>query len=220
MAVSESSTDRIYEELKAMAAAYRIKPGERVNESRLSVELGASRTPLREALNRLVAEGLVTFRQGKGFYCRDLDPKEILDLYEARLGVETTIVQLACERASAEDCDRLTSWLRDIAPGQIRASSKMLVSLDERFHMALARLSGNGELERILDNINARIRFVRWIDMDERRPVTHGEHVRIVEAVRAKDKAAAIAVVRSHISRRADEITAAVREGFARLYVP
>ena len=60
-----------------MAAAFEFKPEERINESELSKKLGISRTPLREALNRLVAEGLLTAREGKGFFCRSLCGMEV-----------------------------------------------------------------------------------------------------------------------------------------------
>ncbi|HSG95230.1 MAG TPA: GntR family transcriptional regulator, partial [Afifellaceae bacterium] len=65
-----------------MAVEYRFKPGERLNESDLSKGLGVSRTPLREALNRLVAEGYLAFRPGQGFFCRGLSPSDLFDLYD------------------------------------------------------------------------------------------------------------------------------------------
>ena len=84
-----SSVDRVYDRLRQMAADFEFKPDERINESALSTKLGASRTPLREALNRLVAEGFLTFQARRGFFCRPLSPSQILSLYEARIAVET-----------------------------------------------------------------------------------------------------------------------------------
>lgn len=63
-----SSVDSIYQTVRAMAAAFEFKPEQRINESELSKNLGISRTPLREALNRLVAEGLLTAQEGRGFF--------------------------------------------------------------------------------------------------------------------------------------------------------
>ena len=63
-----SNVDSIYQTVRAMAAAFEFKPEERINESDLSKRLGISRTPLREALNRLVAEGLLTVQEGRGFF--------------------------------------------------------------------------------------------------------------------------------------------------------
>ncbi len=67
--MSEGRVEALYNKLKDMAVDFRIRPGERINEVALARELDASRTPLREALNRLVAERLIDFNPGKGFFC-------------------------------------------------------------------------------------------------------------------------------------------------------
>jgi DNA-binding GntR family transcriptional regulator len=74
---TDSFADRVYGQLKSMAMQYRFRPGERLNEVEIAKQLGVSRTPLREALNRLETEGFLTSTLGKGFYCREIDPKEI-----------------------------------------------------------------------------------------------------------------------------------------------
>ena len=86
--MNEGRVEELYTQLKELVVIFRIKPGERINEGALAKELNASRTPLREALNRLVAEQLVEFFPGKGFFCRELDPQSIFELYEARETVE------------------------------------------------------------------------------------------------------------------------------------
>ena len=217
---TKSSVERIYGTVRHMAARFELKPGERINESALAKALGASRTPLREALNRLVAEGFVTFRDGQGFSCRSLTPHEIIDLYEARLALESEIVRLASERAEPEAIEALGRFLDETGPGADGRSIEDLVGLDERFHLGLAELAGNRELVRLLDNNNARIRFVRWIDMEDRRTTTQGEHRKILDAIAQRDGEAASAAIRRHISRRGEEITASVKEGYSRLYVP
>ncbi|WP_369721563.1 GntR family transcriptional regulator [Bradyrhizobium sp. LLZ17] len=95
---SDSIVDRVYEQLKAMAVSYEFKPGERLNEGELAKRLGVSRTPLREALNRLNTEGFLRFTPGKGFFCRELDAHEIFDLYELRKSIEVASIRLAIKR--------------------------------------------------------------------------------------------------------------------------
>ena len=75
--VSESIVDRVHRDLRNMAITFRFFPGERLNEAILAKELGVSRTPLREALNRLSAEGFLTFSVNQGFFQKPLDVKEI-----------------------------------------------------------------------------------------------------------------------------------------------
>ncbi|MFX0543322.1 GntR family transcriptional regulator, partial [Roseovarius sp. S4756] len=93
-----SAVDRAYRTLKEMVASFEIKPDERLNEVAISARLTISRTPLREALNRLTAEGFLTFRRGLGFHCRSLNPAEIMDLYEARTAIEAEAARLAARR--------------------------------------------------------------------------------------------------------------------------
>ena len=140
---------------------YRFLPGEKLNERALAMQIDASRTPLREALNRLVSEGLVTLTAHEGFACRPLDPKEIYDLYEMRAGIEAHAARLAADRASDEEIAALEGLLEAATPQDQHAE---LIRRDVEFHEAIARLSGNQEILRLLQTINTRVYFIRWID--------------------------------------------------------
>lgn len=220
MASETSVVDRVYLEVRAKAVGFEFKPDERINEIHLSREVGTSRTPLREALNRLVAEGFLTYRTGQGFFCRSLDPASILNLYEARQAVECEGIRLACRRAAETDIAGIRAFLLEIEPiYQGDAEVWTLVDLDEEFHMRVIRLSANAELERILSNLNARSRYVRWIDMETRRSITPAAHMQIVEALEIRDADKSAARMREHISRRQEEAMEAAQRAFSRLYV-
>ena len=217
---SDSVVERVYERVKAMAVAYDLKPGERVNEVEIARRLGASRTPLREALNRLSAEGLLRFVPGKGYFCRDLDVHEVFQLYELRKTIEVAAVRFAVERARDEDIEGLAAFLAQTGPDPGGRSTGELVDLDETFHERLLAMSGNAQMLRVLQNVNARIRFVRWIDMrrgDRRK--TQSEHADVLRALRRRDVAKCVALLEKHIDRRQDEITAALKEGYAQIYM-
>ena len=216
---AKGNVHRVYGQIKLMASNFQFKPDQRINETTLARELGTSRTPLREALNRLTAEGLLKFKTGKGFYCRSLNTKKILELFEARKAIERQAVISACERASEEEIAEFVSFARQFETVYTNSNTMDLVHADEEFHIRLALLSGNSLLANILENINAQIRFVRWVDMEERRSVTHGEHVAIANAIASRDTATATKTLEEHVSRRSDEIAAVVRKGFAELYV-
>lgn len=216
----DSVVERVYERVRAMAIAYELKPGERVNEVEVARRLGASRTPLREALNRLSAEGLLRFTPGKGYFCRDLDVEEVFQLYELRKSIEIAAVRLAVARARDEDIDALLAFLAKTGPDPGARSTVELVHLDEAFHERLVAMSGNLQMLRVLANVNARIRFVRWIDMDRRdRRKTQSEHRDVLRALRRRDADACIALLEKHIDRRVDDITAALKEGYAQIYM-
>ncbi|MCB2103049.1 MAG: GntR family transcriptional regulator [Rhodobacterales bacterium] len=213
-----SSVDRLYEAVREMAVAFDLKPGERVNEVDLARRLGASRTPLREALNRLAAEGFLTFQPGRGFSCRAFTPREVFELYQLREVLETAAVRLACAQATDAELDEIETFLDQTGPGSDGRPVELLVTLDERFHAAIATLARNAELARVLDNVNARIRFVRWIDMTKRAK-TQAEHRAILAALRDRDADRAADLTARHIAKRQDQITQAIREGYARIYV-
>lgn len=216
-----SSVDRIYTDLKNMASCFAIKPDEKLNEARMAKQLGASRTPLREALNRLVSEGFLTFSKGRGFSCRSLNVDQILDLYQAREAVECKMVELACRRSTTAELKKIRSSLVD-SESRYQESSKAaaLAELDESFHLAIAELSQNAELIRMLNNLNDRVRFIRTIDLEERRIVTPQNHIDIIDAMIAGDVTRAVNGMQSHIVRSSEEATEAVRKAYARIYVP
>lgn len=221
MSSSQSSVDKIYDQVRQMTTNFEFKPDERINEGALAKGLGASRTPLREALNRLVAEGFLNFQNGRGFFCRSLDPEKVLDLYEARQAIECEALRLAITRATDAEVAEVMAFLEDTeAIYSSSSSARELVRLDEAFHLRIVRLAKNHELERILENIGARIRYVRWIDMSERRMVTPAEHVRIVKALANRDEGAAVGALRSHIGKRSEEAKEAVKIAYSQLYVP
>jgi DNA-binding GntR family transcriptional regulator len=217
--MDEPRTEAVYRRLKEMAVDFRLRPGARLNEGALARDLGASRTPLREALNRLVAEGLVTFQPGRGFCCRSLDAETVFGLYELRAVLEAAAVRLACARATEDGLARLEAVLAAQADTAGR-SVREVTAGDEAFHIAIAGLSGNAELLRQLQGINDRIRYIRWIDMQSRVGTTKGEHRAIMAAIRARDADRAEAAMRSHIAKRMDQVVAAVREGYSSIYVP
>lgn len=217
---SDSIVDKVYLQVRGMAIDYVFKPGERINEVALSKTLGVSRTPLREALNRLNIEGLLKFSPGKGFYCRDLDVNEIFQLYELRKSLEVSAVRLAIQRAGDERIREALDFLEATGPEAGERTVAELVALDEAFHERVMAMSGNAEMLRVLKNVNARIRFVRWIDMRRAdRPASQREHRLLLQALLARDENACAALLEKHIDRRMDQITSAIREGYAQIYM-
>lgn len=209
--------EEIYERLKSMAITFVIRPGQRVNEVELSKALKVSRTPLREALNRLMVEGFLTRAPNKGFTGRLLDAKQIFDLYELRRALEASIVRIACERATDEELVELERFVKGSIDRREKTNAASLLALDEEFHERVSRLTRNHEMTHLLKAINARIHYVRWLDMQKRH--TQRDHLRIVRALKARDAGKAAGLVDGHISRRLDQIVDVIRMGFAEIYM-
>lgn len=215
----KSVVEKSYEQILDLVLQHRLRPGERINETELSRHLGVSRTPLREALNRLASEDFLVIRPGKGFFCRDIVPDQILELFQLRAAVETAAVKLAVLHGRDEEIAALLAFLDETAEPS-SAPVPVLVGFDERFHEAIVKMARNNEMLRLLRTINMKIRSVRWIDLDRRgRTATQGEHRAIIEAIGRRDGAGAAELMDAHISRRLDEIEAVIRDLYGRIYV-
>lgn len=212
---------RVYAEIRRMAMDYRFKPNERINEVELAARLDVSRSPIREALQRLVTEGLITFQSNRGFFCRGFDVEEVVNLSDVRIVLEERSVRLAIQRATDEDLAALVGWWTNTMARADAFSSAELTARDEEFHIRIARLSGNSELARMLEGINTRIHFVRKIEVEKHRRLstTYTEHSDIARAMVARDADRAARLMHDHISISVADAMSTVREGLARIYV-
>ena len=217
-----------YAALRNKAINFEFKPGERLNESALTRELGVSRTPMREALNRLVAEGFLTTSPGQGFYCRSLQPDTISELYQLRCALESEAVLRAVECAGQKDIDALRDNLDKTEPTYMTCDDfSELARMDEDFHTGIARCSGNRELVDALTNVNERIRYVRAVNLRQlrlngARDELEGlsAHRLIVNAVLERNTDLAVSTLRRHIERRSEEVVELVKLAYSELYVP
>ncbi len=206
--------------LRDMAISYQLKPGERLSEIELASRLGVSRTPVREALNRLATDGFLV-ESARGFARRPLDIQEMQDLYEARLAVERECLRLATERATEAQIQELQAYLEQSKTVPPATPVRALVELDEAFHLRIADMAGNAELRRMLVSLNERIRFIRWIDMEKvGRDSTQKEHQQIARALKARDWAAGERHLGTHIGLRREQIVDAIKQGLAQIYLP
>ncbi|WP_425082534.1 GntR family transcriptional regulator [Ruegeria arenilitoris] len=227
MTKTEDRVGRVYDLVRRMAENFEFKPESQINEVALAKSFGTSRTPVREALNRLVAEGFLTFQARRGFFCRPLSPSQILSLYEARIAVETEAVRLAIRKSSDSQLVALVETLRGVLREYDQCKDpRRLLELDEQFHVDIAKGSKNQELVRILENLNARIRFVRLIDLKNAylnggAETTNSQipsHLMIMQNIADRDEGIAVDTVRKHIERRREETTEAVAKAFAEIY--
>lgn len=211
------SVEVIHRNLRRMVLEFDLRPGEALNERRLGELLGVGRTPLREALNRVVADGLVEHRIGKGFHVRDLDPDEIVKLFELRLVLECASVRLATERASDAELLALRRDWQAVMDRMTEAEPDDLLHQDAQFHEAVARLGRNEPMARVIADVNERIYLVRWAAMHaDMRRQTFVDHDRIVGAMLDRDAARAEALMRTHISTRIQALHGAIADGLLR----
>lgn len=221
--VKQTSTMAVksaYEYLKELTVDFTIRPGEQINESEIANQLQMSRVPVREALNRLVIGGLVSFDPGKGFFCRKFSETEMKDLYEVRLDLEIGAVKQACHVGKDEEIGTILDECKKLAEDYQQKEQQELILLDEAFHIKLATLGGNMERVALLQNVYERIRFVRKINIEEEssRASLIGDHIRLIEAVLAHDEEKAIGLVSRHLGVDSQELKENIRTGMLRIY--
>jgi len=189
-----TQSDGAYERLRAGILALERVPGERVSERGLEAELGASRTPVRAALSRLQAEGLIR-RDDRGWSIAPLDLGELRQVAEFREAVEVAAVRLAVERADAATLDRLDALLE-----QQPADPEGGVRWGEEFHAELGALSGNRLLTDAIRTAMATLSRTRWLEVvtPDSRAAQLAEHRAILAAIRARDADTAAALAAAH----------------------
>lgn len=196
-----SRRERVYRALREELLSGAITPWDRLAEERVAAVYDVSRTPVREALARLRAEGLVEQRHG-GLYLHLPAPAELIDLYELRVTLEMRGLQRA-DGGPTHDRTRLEQeqafWV-DLRRNPPPASTT-LVTADERFHTTLLDCAGNPVLTEALRAVNQRIRPARMQDYltEDRVAATIDEHLEIVESVLAGDLPAARTTLAAHI---------------------
>lgn len=217
---STNAVERAYAHLHAITIRFGYRPGQRINEVELASSLGMSRAPVREALNRLVVDGLVTMEPQRGFSCRKLSATEIIHLYEIRTDLELPCVRRACSIASADEISALATIWSATERGQAAMDLGALVDADESFHLKIASFAGNPERVRILSNINSRVRFVRIINLESelRRTVSLAEHTRLLEAIARRETEEAVELMRLHLQCSSEEIKRHINTGLTRIY--
>ncbi|GEM90804.1 GntR family transcriptional regulator [Oceanithermus desulfurans] len=188
-----------YERLKRRILEGVLRPGARLSEPALAQALGVSRTPVREALQRLAQEGLVELRPGRGARVRVLSPREVEEVYEVRALIEGEAAARAagrCDEAGLRRLEAALDVLETADPDDYAAQ----IAADERFHALLVAASGNRVLEQVFHDLDAALALTRQFSRDlNQTPETRAQHRAIVAAIHAGDAAAARAAAEAHV---------------------
>jgi DNA-binding GntR family transcriptional regulator len=195
---------QIHTRLRDMVLSLDLGPGERLSERLLEREFNGSRTPVRAALLKLEAEGLVR-RDGRNWVVAPIDLGEIAALAEFRLPLEETAVRLACERATADDIDAVEALLDRCQPGMPREEWHQTGT---DFHILLGRLSGNRFLARAIEDVMTRLSRPRWLEVwtEPSREQAWAEHRRILAFIRRNEPEEAVREALDHIRDTRDRL--------------
>jgi DNA-binding GntR family transcriptional regulator len=216
-----SSVNALYTALKQKIISFELYPGTRVTEQELAEIFGVSRTPIRQALQRLEIEGFLIIRPKQGCFIRELDVNELMEYYEARIAIEQLIVESAINNMNDKQIEQMmVAWQESVHDSELGAGID-LGEKDEAFHVGLAIASDKPVLASILSNINQRIRVIRRLDLnsDNRSQRTYKEHYEILQYIKERDMTKAKNAMKRHIQRSREfaktlTLTALARQKF------
>jgi DNA-binding GntR family transcriptional regulator len=192
---------RVHEHLREEIVSGRLAPGSELQEVALAESLGVSRAPIREALGRLAAEGLVTIRPRRGAVVRALSAEEFLEAYQVREALEVMAVRLAVPRLTREDLATMQRLIDEMAALAEANDVHGFFDANAAFHQLFFDVAGNRMLADMYRQLRAQIdrHRLRSVELrgDIRRSVA--EHKAIQRALREGDVERAARLVSEHI---------------------
>ena len=140
---TENLSGQVYSQIKTLILCNEILPGQKLHHQELSERLGVSRTPVREALTRLVQEGYVSFLPNRGFTCKEIRLQEADELYQLREALEAFAVEKAIENLTEPAFTVLSAKINLYGKDVQKRFTRDRLVYDQDVHLEIARLSGN-----------------------------------------------------------------------------
>ncbi len=207
IAATATLADRAYGLIKQRIFDFELMPGDRFSELELAQQVQVSRTPLRQALQRLQREGFMQVFPKSGWLVTPLDFDQFDELYDFRVLIESFAVRRLCEAENRPSLKALAAvWL--IPAAEREPDGRRVGQLDEAFHSELVRATGNREMFKAHRDLTERIRIIRRLDFTQPRRVelTYQEHARILRAITQRRSDEAQRLLRSHIEQSKMEV--------------
>ena len=194
-------SQQVYSHLRAGILDNTYPPGSSLPEEALAASLKVSRVPVREALRRLSAEGLVVIRPRQGATVTELTSKEFLDAYQVREALEVLAVRLAVPQLTPDDLDQLDALQQAMHLAADANDAEAFFGVNAEFHGFLVEKADNGDLKAIYKSLIDRMRRYRTPSLDLRGGMTTSldEHAAILIAIRNGDADEAAHLIAEHI---------------------
>ncbi len=193
---------QVYDALCKDLVAGRLVPGQRVVLDRLAAELGTSPTPVREALARLIQEGLIVAGPNGRLQVIDLTPDYVLDTFAVRAALEGLAAELAATRMDEGRLRRLEQVINEATVALGEGRYEVYARADAFLHRSVAEAAGNQVLNRNLTMIRVHVDFILGYShrsAGDHLRASHAEHLRVVAALSARDPTGARQAMEDHI---------------------
>ncbi len=203
--------DRAYTALKGTIVSLNVyeQPGEvRLDERQLASDLGISRTPVREAMAQLEREGFVRSVPRRGIYVVRKSKQEVIEMITAWAALESMAARLITQNATTDEIASLRRMFATFENGEARAHLDEYSEVNIEFHQTIIRLSKNGVLIDLAENLFTHMRMIRRKTIGEQDRVDRSirDHMNIIEALEARDTERAEDLVRNHALGLAEHV--------------
>lgn len=205
--------DHVYARLRDAIVTNQLTPGSKLSVPSIAGQLRVSRSPVREAVQRLVLDGLATEEPHRGAVVARIRVEELVPLYEVREVLEGLAVRLAAQRATREELAGMQVTLQQHAEAVEREDLQQHITLDMQFHALLLDAARNPDLTDFLQRVQRKM-VIAMVSGDSSTwpKKAIAEHRQILEAVLAGDPAQAEAAARAHVTRVRDNLAAMAEE--------
>jgi len=203
------ASEKAYHLIKDKIITLELAPSTVIDEQALMKELGLGRTPIREALQRLNAEGLVHIVPRRGMFVTDISITDLQKIFEVRTVLAGFSARLAAQRATTDQIAQMEQVLHGLEQVQ-SGDYKLLIDIDRRFQRLLYQAAGNEILAESLDrlyDLSLRIWYLVLHQLGDVRDAIE-EHQQVAEALKARDGARAEALIQQHIVQFQQKIKA------------
>ena len=210
-----SVTDHVADALRVAIGNGTFRPGEALNQAQLAEQFRVSHIPVREAIRRLEAEGLVRVIPNRGAFVAELSAEEVEELYDIRIPLELRALRLAIPRLGKADFREAARLLSNI--DELRLQDTDIArwgELDRAFHLLLYRASGRPRLVTIIEQLRANTgRYSRaFLQMADQRAVMQSEHHALLQSCERGDTDAATDILERHLLHSCAMVSGSVRQ--------
>jgi DNA-binding GntR family transcriptional regulator len=195
------ATQRIVESITGAIVERRLMPGTKLAEQKIADIFKVSRTIVRQALNQLSRDRLVTLEPARGAFVATPSVEEARQVFEVRSMIESAVVRQLCARITAAQIAELRAHLREEREAVSRTDVSGRTRLLADFHVVLARLLGNEVLARLLADLLSRSSLISLMYQSSHSAGhSQAEHVQIVDALEKRDARAAVRLMEQHLA--------------------
>jgi DNA-binding GntR family transcriptional regulator len=200
---------RVFNRIREDILSGKYRRNEELKENTIAIELGVSRTPVREALRQLELEGLVSVVPNKGAHVNGITPKDIQDIYIIRSYLEGLCARWACENITNEQVEELEEIIYLSEFHAKKDHHEQILELDNKFHEIIYEASKSKMLEHVLSDFHHYVKRVRKVTLSSmtRAIESNQEHMVMVEAIKQRDADRAEELAKEHIRNTIQNIS-------------